>query len=78
MSVREQEGFEPSEEEDGKLNAFSFHFWTSGFPEIIPFNPETTRRAHDSNVRVFYYQKGLCTDWYRVVRSACLSLFDYS
>lgn len=67
MSVREQAGFDPSGEEDGKLNAFSFHFWTRGFPEIIPFNPETTRRAHGSNFTIFYYQKGLRTAWYRVL-----------
>lgn len=67
MSVSEMEGFKPTIEDDGKLNAFSFHFWTKGFPEVIPFNTETTRRAHGSNFTVFYYEKGLRTAWYRVL-----------
>ncbi len=67
MSVRETEGFTPTEIEDGQLNAFSFHFWTRGFPEVIPFREGTTRRAHGSNFTVFYYEKGLRTAWYRIL-----------
>ncbi len=67
MSVWEMDGFNPTLEDDGQLNAFSFHFWTKGFPEIIPFDQGTTRRAHGSNFTVFYYQKGLRTAWYRVL-----------
>ena len=37
MSVREINGFTPTEEDDSALNAFSFHFWTKGFPEVVPF-----------------------------------------
>jgi hypothetical protein len=67
MSVREMEGFESNEDVDSKINAFSFHFWTRGFPEIIPFSEGMTRRAHGSNFVVFFYQKGLRTAWYRVL-----------
>ena len=67
MSVREIEGFKPTEQDDSNLNAFSFHFWTKGFPEIIPFSQEATRRAHGSNFTVFYYEKGLRTAWYRIL-----------
>lgn len=67
MSVKEMEGFVPTEEDEGKMNAFSFHFWTKGFPEIIPFSQGMTRRAHGSNFVIFYYQKGLRTAWYRVL-----------
>ncbi|MEM7104926.1 MAG: cupin domain-containing protein [Bacteroidota bacterium] len=67
MSVNHMEGYEPSMEEYGKINPFSFHFWTRGFPEIVPFGEGMTRRAHGSNFTVFYYQPGLRTAWYRVL-----------
>ena len=67
MSVAMMEGFKPSMEEYGKINPFSFHFWTRGFPEIIPFGEGMTRRAHGSNFTVFYYEPGLRTAWYRVL-----------
>ena len=67
MSVAMMEGFKPSMEEYGKINPFSFHFWTRGYPEIIPFGEGMTRRAHGSNFTVFYYEPGLRTAWYRVL-----------
>lgn len=67
MRVAMMEGFKPSMEEYGKINPFSFHFWTRGFPEIIPFGEGMTRRAHGSNFIVFYYEPGLRTAWYRVL-----------
>ncbi|WP_411894568.1 cupin domain-containing protein [Winogradskyella sp. A2] len=67
MSVKEMEGFKTSEDIDSEINKFSFHFWTKGFPEVVPFGEGLTRRAHGSNFVVFYYQKGLRTAWYRVL-----------
>ncbi len=67
MSIRQMEGYAPTAEEHGKINPFSFHFWTRGFPEIIPFREGMTRRAHGSNFVVFYYETGLRTAWYRVL-----------
>jgi mannose-6-phosphate isomerase-like protein (cupin superfamily) len=67
MSVKQMEGYEPSVEEYAKINPFSFHFWTRGFPEIISFGEGMTRKAHGSNFTVFYYQTGLRTAWYRVL-----------
>ncbi|MEM7657074.1 MAG: cupin domain-containing protein [Bacteroidota bacterium] len=67
MRVDLMEGYEPSAEEEAKVNPFSFHFWTRGFPEIIPFGQELTRRAHGSNFVVFYYETGIRTAWYRVL-----------
>ncbi len=66
MSVLEINGYKPTVDDDGDLNAFSFHFWTKGFPEIIPFHEKATRKAHGSNFTVFYYEKGLRTAWYSV------------
>ena len=67
MSVSMMEGYEPTADEYAAINPFSFHFWTRGFPEIIPFSEGLTRRAHGSNFVVFYYETGLRTAWYRVL-----------
>ncbi|MEO0727126.1 MAG: hypothetical protein AAFZ63_21445 [Bacteroidota bacterium] len=67
MSVEMMEGYEPSAEAYAAINPFSFHFWTKGFPETIPFGEGLTRRAHGSNFVVFYYETGIRTAWYRVL-----------
>jgi len=67
LDVQEINNFKPTEEDDSAMNAFSFHFWTKGFPEVIPFRPDATRKAHGSGVTVFYYEKGLRTDWYNIM-----------
>ncbi|TSE11244.1 cupin domain-containing protein [Aquimarina algiphila] len=67
MDVYEIKGYKPTEDDDSALNAFSFHFWTKGFPEVIPFRPDATRRAHGSGVTIFYYEKGLRTGWYNIL-----------
>ncbi len=67
MSVEEMDGYEPSFAEQDLINPFSFHFWTKGFPETIPFKESMTRVAHGSNFIVFYYEKGLRTAWYRIL-----------
>ncbi len=66
MSIIQMEGYEPSLEQLAAINPFSFHFWTRGFPEVIPFGKGMTRRAHGSNFVVLYYESGLRTAWYRV------------
>lgn len=45
------------------VNAFSFHFWTRGFPERIPFRRELTRNIHGVDNVPLYYQPGLRTIW---------------
>ena len=67
LDTEEINGFQPTEEEDGALNAFSFHFWTKGFPEVIPFRPSATRKAHGAGGTIFYYEKGLRTGWLNMV-----------
>ena len=67
MSVKFSGNNKPTPEIYNKINPFSFHFWTRGFPEIVPFGEGLTRRAHGSNFSVFYYEKGLRTAWYRVL-----------
>ena len=67
MSISLMDNYKPSAKEYGKINPFSFHFWTRGFPEIIPFGEGMTRKAHGSNFTVLYYETGLRTAWYRVL-----------
>ena len=59
--------FQPTEDDDSDLNAFSFHFWTKGFPEVVPFRPDATRKAHGAGATVFYYEKGLRTAWFNLM-----------
>lgn len=66
LDAYEMEGFTPTEEDNGEMNAFSFHFWTKGFPEVIPFRPSSTRKAHGGNASIFYYEKGLRSGWLRM------------
>jgi mannose-6-phosphate isomerase-like protein (cupin superfamily) len=66
MSIAQMEGFEPTMEEYAAINPFSFHFWTRGFPEMIPFGEGMTRKAHGGNFVIFYYETGLRTAWYRI------------
>ncbi|MDT0606332.1 cupin domain-containing protein [Croceitalea rosinachiae] len=63
LDDEEINGYQPTEEENGEWNAFSFHFWTKGFPEVIPFRPSATRKAHGAGGTIFYYEKGLRTGW---------------
>ena len=67
LDVQEINDYKPTEDDDSALNAFSFHFWTKGFPEVIPFRPNATRRAHGAGVTIFYYEKGLRTGWYNIL-----------
>ena len=67
MSIQMMEGYAPTMEDYARINPFSFHFWTRGFPEIVPFGEGMTRRAHGSNFTIFYYETGIRTAWYRVL-----------
>lgn len=63
MSVAYMDGFAPTLEQNAAINPFSFHFWTRGFPEVIPFGRELTREAHGGQFVAFYYETGLRTAW---------------
>ena len=45
------------------INAFSFHFWTRGFPEKVPFHRDLSRVLHGVNTIGLYYQPGIRTIW---------------
>jgi mannose-6-phosphate isomerase-like protein (cupin superfamily) len=66
MDIDAMEGFAPPEDFGDTIIPFTFHFWTKGAPEIVPFSPEMTRRTHGTNAGVFYYQPGLRSGWFDV------------
>lgn len=59
-------GFQPSPGFLARIVPFSFHFWTRGFPERVPFSGELGRVTHGANAVIFYYQKGLRSGWFQV------------
>lgn len=59
-------GFKPRKSFYKTIVPFTFHFWTKGQPEIIPFGPEMTRVAHGVPVTVLYYEKGFRSGWTQI------------
>jgi mannose-6-phosphate isomerase-like protein (cupin superfamily) len=66
MDIDAMEGFTPAEDFGATVVPFTFHFWTKGLPEIVPFAPEMTRETHGANAGVFYYQPGLRSAWFDI------------
>lgn len=63
MDITFTPGFQPSEDFLTAFLPLSFHFWTRGFPEVVPFGPSASREVHGANMVVLYYQKGLRSAW---------------
>ena len=59
LDIEVMEGFQPSEEFVGEVLAFTFHFWTKGIPEMVPFGQHYTRGTHGAQAAIFYYDTGL-------------------
>lgn len=64
MSLTPMDGFRPpSQAFVERLFPFTFHFWTRGLSEIVPFGSDRTREVHGAHATVFYYEKGLRSAW---------------
>lgn len=63
LDIEVMDGFQPGQEFVAEVLAFTFHFWTRGIPEIIPFGPHYTRTTHGAQAAIFYYDKGLRTGY---------------
>lgn len=63
MDAEVMDGFAPGEGFLDTLLKTSFHFWTRGLPEIIPFGESYTRFTHGADAVVFYYQPGFRSGW---------------
>ena len=49
------------------LLPFTFHFWTKGQPEVVPFGElDQARVIHGAYATLFYYQTGLRSGYYRL------------
>jgi mannose-6-phosphate isomerase-like protein (cupin superfamily) len=63
MDIDVMEGFNPPEDFLRRILDTTFHFWTRGFPEIIPYGDGLTRFTHGADVTIFYYQPGMRSAW---------------
>jgi mannose-6-phosphate isomerase-like protein (cupin superfamily) len=68
MDVDAMSGFEPDPDFWSRFVPLSFHFWTRGLPERVPFRGELSRVVHGANAVVFYYQKGFRSAWFQVAK----------
>jgi mannose-6-phosphate isomerase-like protein (cupin superfamily) len=63
LDVDVMEGFQPGAGFVPEILDVSFHFWTRGTPEIIPYGNNFTRFTHGADITVFFYQPGLRSAW---------------
>jgi mannose-6-phosphate isomerase-like protein (cupin superfamily) len=63
MDIEVMEGFQPGPDFVGVALPATFHFWTRGLPEVIPFGESYTRFTHGADATVFYYQPGFRSGW---------------
>jgi len=67
MDLEVMEGYVPSEDFVARVVPLTFHFWTRGTPEIVPFGRKAlTRTVHGGNALVFYYQPGFRSAWFQI------------
>ncbi len=58
MDIALMDGAELPEWFGDKITRQLFHFWTKGWPEIVPFATQETREVHSSDLAALYYQPG--------------------
>lgn len=63
MDIEFMPGFQPGPSFFAQAIPLTFHFWTRGFPEVIPFGRKYSRVVHGGNITVLFYQKGLRSAW---------------
>jgi mannose-6-phosphate isomerase-like protein (cupin superfamily) len=66
IDIQMMEGFAPSPQVLGEILSTTFHFFTLGSPEIIPFGEQYSRPVHGANMVIFYYEPGLRTAWAQI------------
>lgn len=63
LDIEVMDGFEPNQEFVGDVLTLTFHFFTKGMPEIVPFGQHHTRGTHGAQASIFYYDTGLRTGY---------------
>jgi mannose-6-phosphate isomerase-like protein (cupin superfamily) len=67
MDIDTMEGFAPDGDFVAVVLPLTFHFWTRGVPEIVPFGDKSlTREVHGGNASIFYYQPGFRSGWFQI------------
>jgi mannose-6-phosphate isomerase-like protein (cupin superfamily) len=66
MDLELMPGYEPTPTFFAQVIPFTFHFWTRGVPEVIPYGKAHSRAVHGGNMAVFYYQKGFRSAWVQI------------
>lgn len=67
MSIDATEGFVPDGTFVARVLPLTFHFWTRGLPEIVPFGSKSlTRAVHGASAAIFYYQPGFRSGWFQI------------
>jgi putative sterol carrier protein len=67
------EGFSPTPDILGKILPLTFHFFTLGSPEIIPYGEKYSRFIHGGNMVIFYYEQGLRTAWAQIKKGMVIN-----
>ena len=66
MRVETVNGFEMDAAGRNAFLSVSFHFFTTGQPEIVSFGPEHARLVHGGEAVPIYYSERLRTAWYGI------------
>ncbi|GJL94981.1 MAG: hypothetical protein DHS20C05_13860 [Hyphococcus sp.] len=68
VRIQAMDGYTPPEDVNPAdvILPLTFHFWTKGQPELIPFGPDLTRFTHGTNAGIFYYQPGFRSIWFDI------------
>lgn len=64
MSTRVMPGFDGGADTGELILDLTFHFWTRGWPEIVPFDEGRTRFVHGTDAVVLFYQPGFRSGWF--------------
>jgi mannose-6-phosphate isomerase-like protein (cupin superfamily) len=66
MQLDTVNGFEMDEAGRAAFLSASFHFFTTGIPEVVPLDPSRALPAHGGEALPIYYGEHLRTSWYGI------------
>jgi hypothetical protein len=66
MDLRFMDGFSPGADFYPWAIPLTFHFWTRGQPEIVPFGSATSLPVHGGEATIFFYQPGLRSGFFEI------------
>ncbi|MEM7613242.1 MAG: hypothetical protein AAF270_16275 [Pseudomonadota bacterium] len=66
LDVLFMDGYEKPRNYDAQLRPLIFHFWTRGYPEVVPFGMQYARIVHGAPGNAMYYAKDFRSAIYHV------------